>query len=170
MRPRLKSPSSQKSSRKVIVALYAERMKFNRLNRKENFKEYLTLVAEGMEEMQSIAIEEQHNLLKELGINEVHFRKYEKMLDKAMQEIMNIESKDISHLTPMKLEDAKFAFRQQIDFIKREGLEYAQLIVDATKDWSKEKKAALPLLLSMIITDGAFEGFPQLDADSVEYA
>lgn len=32
---------------------------------------------------------------------------------------MTVESNDISHLTPMKLEDAKFALRQQIDFIKR---------------------------------------------------
>lgn len=51
-----------------------------------------------------IAIQEQTNLLKELGISEAHFRKFDKLLDKAMQEIMNIESKDISHLTPMKLE------------------------------------------------------------------
>lgn len=36
-----------------------------------------------------------------------------------MQDIMNVESKDISHITPMKLEDAKFAFRQQIDFVKK---------------------------------------------------
>ena len=36
-----------------------------------------------------------------------------------MQDIMNVESKDISDITPMKVEDAKFAFRQQIDFVKK---------------------------------------------------
>lgn len=94
-------------------------MKFNGNIRKENFKEYLTLIEEGTEETQMIAIREQHDLLKELRISEVHFKKYDKLLDKAMQEIMNVESKDISHITPMKLEDAKFAFRQQIDFIRK---------------------------------------------------
>lgn len=73
-----------------------------------------------------------------------------------MQEIMKVESQDISHITPMNLEDAKFAFRQQTDFIKSEGLEYADLIIEATRGWPAEKKANLPELLSVIITDAAF--------------
>lgn len=50
-----------------------------------------------------IAIREQHDLLKELGISEVHFRKYQRLLEKAIQEIMTAESKDMTNIAPMKL-------------------------------------------------------------------
>lgn len=36
-------------------------------------------------------------------------------------------------------------------------------ILEATQNWPAQKKASLPLLLSVVIADGAFDEYPEIN-------
>lgn len=50
--------------------------------------EYMNLVMNGLEEVQNISINLQQEILRELGINEMVFKKYQNELGAFMQEMM----------------------------------------------------------------------------------
>lgn len=66
-------------------------------------------------------------------------------------------------LKDLTLEEVKYAIRLQIDFIQKEGEATADRILDATTDWPPQKKQQLPMLMSVVIADGAFAEHPEID-------
>lgn len=43
-------------------------------------------------------------------------------------------------------------------------------LIEATKNWPMQKKSELPLLLSVVIADGAFEEHPDIDEEAIQQA
>lgn len=68
------------------------------------------------------------------------------------------------------MEEVKYAIRLQIEYLKSEGEEILDNILAATKNWPANKKSDLPLLLSVVIADGAFEDHPEIDEEAVQTA
>ena len=46
----------------------------------------------------------------------------------------------------------------------------ADKILEATENWPPNKKQQIPMLMSIVIADGAFEEDPEIDEESVQQA
>ena len=73
-------------------------------------------------------------------------------------------------LKDMSLEEVKYAIRLQIQYIQEKGELVAGKIIEATQSWAPAKKSQIPMLMSVVIADGAFEDFPEIDEESVQQA
>lgn len=76
------------------------------------------------------------------------------------------ERKDIKQLS---LEETSSAIQLQTKFIQKEGESIAKKILDLATDWSDSKKKHIPMLINIMIADGAFDKYP-IDEKAVQYA
>lgn len=134
-------------------------------------KEYLDTVANGIEEVQNISISLQQEIFQELGINEGIFARYQHELGAFMQQLMmEGQTGATAGIKDMSLEEVKYAVRLQSNFIQSEGEALADQIIQATANWPPQRKQSLPMMMSVIIADGAFEGHDEIDEEAVQQA
>lgn len=80
--------------RKVLTIIKLERQQFTGEKRKQNMKEYMNVVSNGMEEVRNLGTNTQAQIMKELGLSEATFIKYQNQLGMFMQELMMTQSRN----------------------------------------------------------------------------
>lgn len=76
--------------------------------------EYINVVSNGMDEVRNIATNSQTDILKELGIGENSFIKYQAQLGPFMQELMMKQGQPAGDAKQLSLEEVKYALRLQV--------------------------------------------------------
>lgn len=132
--------------------------------------EYIEIVAKGMDKVRDIATNSQQDILNQLGVSEVSFMKYQNQLGMFMQELMMKQQAGGPEQKELTLAEVKYAMRLQVEYIRAHGSELLDRLIEATRDWPVQKKSELPLYLSVVIADGAFEEHPEIDEEAIQQA
>ena len=120
--------------------------------------------------MQNIGVTLQQDILGKVGIGEAHFMKYQMELGAFMNELMMNGMQAPPAEKPMSLGDVKNCLRMQIEYLKKNGLELIDRVMEASKGWGTAKKSMLPTLLSLIVADETFEDHPEIDEEQLQSA
>ena len=130
----------------------------------------MNVILNGLEEVQNISMNLQQEILRDLGLDERVFQKYQGELGLFMQQLMMGGAGSTEGVKDMSLEEVKYAIRLQINYIQQKGDVVADKILEATENWPPNKKQQIPMLMSIVIADGAFEDNPEIDEESVQQA
>ena len=80
--------------------------------------EYMNVILNGLEEVQNISMNLQQEILRDLGLDERVFQKYQGELGLFMQQLMMGGAGSTEGVKDMSLEEVKYAIRLQINYIQ----------------------------------------------------
>ena len=81
----------------------------------------MNVIQNGLEEVQNISMNLQQEILRDLGLDERVFQKYQSDLGIFMQQLMSGGMGNVDGVKDMSLEEVKYAIRLQIEYIQQKG-------------------------------------------------